>query len=140
MEASSKEKASAQDLAQTVDLAASEGEDLAATLASKEQDLQRVIATLQELSVKVSLGLPSAARAAALGPPAGCDTANGHDSCCMLIPCLLTLSLFALRRPVCVWFAPCLCCVWQADLSAVGSSCLCVSPAVRGAGGACPGR
>ena len=102
MEASSKEKASAQDLAQTVDLAASEGEDLAAMLASKEQDLQRVIATLQELSVKVSLGLPSAARAAASGPPAGCDTAQNHGSCCMLIACLRTLSLFALRRLVCV--------------------------------------
>lgn len=102
MEASSKEKASAQDLAQTVDLAASEGEDLAAMLAKKEQDLQRVIATLQELSVKVSLGSPSAARVAASGPPAGYDTAQKHYTCCMLMACLPTLSLFALRRPACV--------------------------------------
>ena len=107
MEASSRKKASAQDLAQTVDLAAPGGEDLAASLAKKEQDLQGVVATLQELSVKVSLGSPPAARAAASGPPAGYDTAHKQDLCCMLTACLLTLSLLALRRPACVvWTFP----------------------------------
>ena len=103
VEASNQEKASAQDLAQTVDLAASEAEDLAAMLARKEQDLQRVVATLQELSVKVSFGSPSAARVAASGLPAGYDTAQKHNMCCMhkygvllyAIACLLNLSLFA---------------------------------------------